>query len=80
MEQLKQLTGKRLKGIIYAPAYGLNGESADAEVAAYARQRGIPVVILDTPVKAGSPLAGCPYFGTDNAASGRALAAEAERP
>ena len=76
VEQLKQLTGKRLKGIIYAPAYGLNGESADAEVAAYARQRGIPVVILDTPVKAGSPLAGCPYFGTDNAASGRALAAE----
>lgn len=76
VEQLKQLTGKRLKGIIYAPAYGLNGESADAEVAAYARQRSIPVVILDTPVKAGSPLAGCPYFGTDNAASGRALAAE----
>ena len=76
VEQLKQLTGKRLKGIIYAPAHGLNGESADAEVAAYARQRGIPVVILDTPVKAGSPLAGCPYFGTDNAASGRALAAE----
>ena len=76
VEQLKQLTGKRLKGIVYAPAYGLNGESADAEVAAYARQRGIPVVILDTPVKAGSPLAGCPYFGTDNAASGRALAAE----
>ena len=76
VEQLKQLTGKRLKGIVYAPAHGLNGESADAEVAAYARQRGIPVVILDTPVKAGSPLAGCPYFGTDNAASGRALAAE----
>ena len=76
VEQLKQLTGKRLKGIVYAPAHGLNGESADAEVAAYARQRGIPVVILDTPIKAGSPLAGCPYFGTDNAASGRALAAE----
>ena len=76
VEQLKQLTGKRLKGIIYAPAYGLNGESADAEVAAYARQRGIPVVILDTPLKAGSPLAGSPYFGTDNAAAGGALAAE----
>ena len=76
VEQLKQLTGKRLKGIVYAPAYGLNGESADAEVAAYARQRGIPVVILDTPLKAGSPLAGSPYFGTDNAAAGGALAAE----
>ena len=33
VEQLKQLTGKRLKGIVYAPAHGLNGESADAEVA-----------------------------------------------
>ena len=76
VEQLKQLTGKRLKGIVYAPAYGSNGESADAEVAAYARQRGIPVVILDTPLKAGSPLAGSPYFGTDNAAAGGALAAE----
>ena len=63
VEQLKQLTGKRLKGIVYAPAHGLNGESADAEVAAYARQRGIPVVILDTPLKAGSPLAGSPYLG-----------------
>ena len=76
VEQLKQLTGKRLKGIVYAPAYGSNGESADAEVAAYARQRGIPVVILDTPLKAGSPLAGSPFFGTDNAAAGGALAAE----
>ena len=76
VEQLKQLAGKRLKGIIYAPAYGLSGESADAEVAAFAQQRGIPVVILDTPVLTGSPLAGNPYFGTDNAASGRALAEE----
>ena len=76
VEQLKQLTGKRLKGIVYAPAYGSNGESADAEVAAFARQQGVSVVILDTPLKAGSPLAGSPYFGTDNAAAGGALAAE----
>ena len=76
VEQLKQLTGKRLKGIVYAPAYGPNGESADAEVAAFARQQGISVVILDTPVKEGSPLADSPYFGTDNAAAGGALAAE----
>ena len=74
MNELKQLEGKQLKGIIYAPSYGPAGESADAEVAAFARQRGIPVIIIDTELKAGSPLAGSPYFGTDNAAAGRELA------
>ncbi len=74
VNELKQLEGKQLKGIIYAPSYGPAGESADAEVAAFARQRGIPVIIIDTELKAGSPLAGSPYFGTDNAAAGRELA------
>ena len=57
-----------------APSYGQNGESAEAEVAALARERGIPVVILDSPVSAGSPLASVPYFGTDNTAAGKAMA------
>ena len=74
VNELKQLGSKQLKGIIYVPSYGPAGESADAEVAAFARQRGIPVVIIDTELKAGSPLAGSPYFGTDNAAAGRELA------
>ena len=74
VNELKQLEGKQLKGIIYVPSYGPNGESADAEVAAFAQQRGIPVIIMDTELKDGSPLAGSPYFGTDNAAAGRELA------
>ena len=74
VNELKQLGSKQLKGIIYVPSYGPAGESADAEVAAFARQRGIPVVIIDTELKTGSPLVGSPYFGTDNAAAGRALA------
>ena len=76
VNELKQLEGKQLKGIIYVPSYGPNGESADAEVAAFAQQRGIPVIIMDTELKDGSPLAGSPYFGTDNAAAGRELAAK----
>ena len=76
VNELKQLEGKQLKGIIYVPSYGPNGESADAEVAAFAQQRGIPVIIMDTELKDGSTLAGSPYFGTDNAAAGRELAAK----
>ena len=72
--ELRQLGNKKLKGIIFTPSYGPNGESAEAEVAALAQERGIPVVILDSPVSASSPLASCPYFGTDNTAAGQAMA------
>ena len=72
--ELRNLSGTTLKGIIFAPSYGPNGESAEAEVAALAKERGIPVVILDSPVKATSPLASYPYFGTDNTAAGQAMA------
>jgi len=73
VEELRN-SSKKLKGIIFVPSFGPNGESAEAEVAALAQERGIPVVILDSPVQATSPLASCPYIGTDNAAAGRALA------
>ena len=72
--ELRNLSGTTLKGIIFAPSYGPNGESAEAEVAALAKERGIPVVILDSPVKATSPLASYPYFGTDNTVAGQAMA------
>ena len=71
---LRNLDNKKLKGIIFTPSYGLNGESAEAEVAALASERGIPVIILDSPVSASSPLASCPYFGTDNTAAGQLMA------
>lgn len=74
VEELRKLGGKALKGIIFTPSYGPNGESAEAEVAALAQERGIPVIILDSPVSATSPLASCPYFGTDNTAAGQAMA------
>ena len=74
VEQLKSLSGTKLKGIIYAPSKGANGECADAEVAALANELGIPVIILDSRVNAGSPLANRPYIGTDDAAAGRMLA------
>ena len=74
VEELRQFDGKKLKGIIFSPSYGLNGESAEAEVTALAQERGIPVIILDSPVSAGSPLASAPYFGTDNTAAGQAMA------
>lgn len=74
VEELKKLNDNTLKGIIYTPCYGPNGENADAEVYALAKQRNIPVIILDSETKATSPLAGYPYIGTDNAAAGRALA------
>ena len=67
---------RKLRGIIFAPSYGPNGESAEAEVAALAEELGIPVVIIDSPVKATSPLASFPYFGTDNTAAGKAMADE----
>ena len=44
VEELRKLDNNQLKGIIFAPSYGQNGESAEAEVAALARERGIPVV------------------------------------
>jgi ABC-type sugar transport system substrate-binding protein len=72
--ELRKLGSKALKGIIFSPCYGENGESAEAEVAALARERGIPVIILDSPVSATSPLASCPYIGTDNTAAGQAMA------
>ena len=72
--ELRKLDSKKLKGIIFAPSYGLNGESAEAEVAALAKERGIPVIILDSPVSATSPLASYPYIGTDNTAAGQAMA------
>ena len=74
VEELRN-SGKNLKGIIFVPSFGVGGESAEAAVAALAAERGIPVVILDSPVGDASPLAACPYFGTDNAAAGRAMAA-----
>ena len=74
VEELRKLDSKKLKGIIFSPSYGLNGESAEAEVAALAQERGIPVIILDSPVSATSPLASAPYFGTDNTAAGQAMA------
>lgn len=74
VEQLRSLSGTKLKGIIYAPSKGANGECADAEVAALANELGIPVIILDSKVNAGSPLANRPYIGTDDAAAGRMLA------
>ena len=74
VEELRKLDYKQLKGIIFAPSYGENCESAEAEVAALAQERGIPVIILDSPVSAGSPLASAPYFGTDNTAAGQAMA------
>jgi len=71
---LRKLGSKALRGIVFSPSFGPNCESAEAEVAALARERSIPVVIPDSPVKASSPLASCPYFGTDNTAAGRAMA------
>ena len=73
VEELRKLDNKKLKGIIFTPSYGQNGESAEAEVAALAQERGIPVIILDSPAKAAA-LASSPYFGTDNTAAGRAMA------
>ena len=76
VEKLRQLDNSKLKGIIFTPCYGPNGESAEAEVAALAQELDIPVIILDSPVRAGSPLASCPYIGTDNTAAGEAMAAK----
>ena len=43
--EVSLLDNKKLKGIIFTPSYGLNGESAKADVAALAKELGIPVVI-----------------------------------
>ena len=72
--ELRKLGKNALKGIIFTPGYGINGENAEAEVAALAKERGIPVIILDSPVKTNGPLASCPYIGTDNTAAGEAMA------
>jgi len=74
VEVLSEIDPGTLKGIIFAPCYGPDGESAEAEVAALAKERGIPVIILDSPATATGPLAGCPYIGTDNTAAGKELA------
>jgi ABC-type sugar transport system substrate-binding protein len=71
---LSKLDDNALRGIIISPCFGPNGESAEAAVAALAEERGIPVVIIDSPVSTTSPLASCPYFGTDNTAAGKAMA------
>ena len=72
--ELRKQDLSKLRGIVFVPSYGANGESAEAEVAVLAKELGIPVVIVDSPVKAGSPLASSPYFGTDNTAAGEAMA------
>ena len=72
--ELRKLKWRALKGIIFSPSYGPNGENAEAEVAALAKERGIPVIILDSPVKANGPLASAPYIGTDNTAAGKEMA------
>jgi ABC-type sugar transport system substrate-binding protein len=77
MEEVIKL-GKSVKGIIYTPCYGDNGESVEDVVAAFAKEQGIPVVILDSEVKHSSPLASCPYFGSDNIESGLDLALEVD--
>ncbi len=74
VNKLRSLSGTKLKGIIYAPCKGPNGECADAAVADLAKDLGIPVVILDSKVNEGSPLVNCPFFGIDNTAAGSALA------
>ena len=76
VKDLEKRADKKLMGIIYAPSYGLNGETADAEVAAFAKERGIPVIFLDSKANADSPLATCPFFGTDDTAAGKAMADE----
>lgn len=72
--ELRKLGKSALKGIIFTPSYGTNGENAEAEVAALAQERGIPVIIFDTPVKNTSPLASYPFIGTDNVGAGTELA------
>ena len=72
--ELSKLGKSALKGIIFSPSFGPNGENAEAEVAALAAERGIPVIILDSHVSASGPLASCPYIGTDNTAAGKAMA------
>ena len=76
INELANLKDTKLAGIIYAPSFGVKGETADDEVYAFAKERGIPVIIIDTKVKTTSPLADCPYFGIDQAGAGKALAAE----
>ena len=72
--ELSKLGNSALKGIIFSPSFGPSGENAEAEVAALAAERGIPVIVLDSHVSAGGPLASCPYIGTDNTAAGKAMA------
>ena len=74
VQELRKLNKNALKGIIFTPCYGPNGENAEAEVADLAKERSIPVIILDTHVKPTGPLASCPFIGTDNAGSGKDLA------
>lgn len=74
VKELERRAKGGLKGIIYAPCKGQNGEIADAEVAALAKELNIPVIILDSHVNANSPLAECPFIGTDSKTSGKLMA------
>ena len=74
MKDLEKRCKEGLKGIIYVRCKSLDGKTADAEVAALAKELNIPVILLDTPVDKDSPLAGCPFIGTDSEASAKLLA------
>lgn len=74
VKDLEKRYKEGLKGIIYVRCKSLDGKTADAEVAALAKELNIPVILLDTPVDKDSPLAGCPFIGTDSEASAKMLA------
>ena len=74
VKDLEKRCKEGLKGIIYVRCKSLDGKTADAEVAALAKELNIPVILLDTPVDKDSPLAGCPFIGTDSEASAKLLA------
>lgn len=79
---VKELERKNLnlKGIIYAPCKGLDGKSADAEVAALARKLNIPVINIDSRIDATGPLVGSTFIGTDNEAIAKMLAEKVTTP
>lgn len=65
------------KGIIAVPIYSVGNHKVEERIAVKAEKYGIPVIVMDTPVKAGeSPLDGKyrTYVGTDNSAAGQMLA------
>ena len=63
---------RKLRGIIFTPSYGPNGESAEAEVAALAEELGIPVIgeeaffaMLPADAAAPAPAAAAPSLFDD---------------